>query len=50
MEREEIYEVVWINSKNNTVCIKNLKKNYEIVKSIDLITFLGFNKLYATLK
>jgi len=48
--REAIFEVVWINSKDNTVCVKNLKTKTETVASIDDVRFLGFNKLHAILK
>ena len=50
MKKENIYEVVWINSKDNTVCIKNIKAKIEIVKQLNDIRFLGFNKLHATIK
>jgi len=50
MNRKDILEVVWINSKDNTVCVKNIKTKTETVASIDDVKFLGFNKLHAILK
>ena len=50
MKKESIYEVVWINSKDNTVRVKNIKTKIETVASIDDVKFLGFNKLHAILK